>query len=162
MPQPRPRPPRPQRVRRLEGSFSWIDHRFLRQGFHQGLSPLEKLLYFMLIAVSNQDGVSFYSDRRLGELLDVRYLQELIGARNELTARDLIAFESGIYQVLQLPARPLPPGHDLIPSQAHRAGVGSTQTRVDPDPGGQDRGLDPPSSGKTLGDLLRKGRTEDK
>jgi len=63
----RPQPPRPDRRRSIRGSFSWIDHRFLREGFDQGLTRLEKLFYFVLVAVSNQDGVSFYSDARLNE-----------------------------------------------------------------------------------------------
>lgn len=105
MPNRRPQPPRPDRRRSIHGSFSWIDHRFLREGFDQGLTRLEKLFYFVLIAVSNQDGVSFYSDARLGELLDIRYPHELVAARKELVARDLIAYENGIYQVLQLPPR---------------------------------------------------------
>lgn len=101
----RPQPPRPDRRRSIRGSFSWIDHRFLREGFDQGLTRLEKLFYFVLVAVSNQDGVSFYSDARLAELLDIRFPHELDGARKELVARDLIAYEDGIYQVLDLPAR---------------------------------------------------------
>jgi hypothetical protein len=101
----RPQPPRPDRRRSIRGSFSWIDHRFLREGFDQGLTRLEKLLYFVLVAVSNQDGVSFYSDARLAELLDIRFPHELDGARKELVARDLIAYEGGIYQVLDLPSR---------------------------------------------------------
>jgi hypothetical protein len=104
MPKSRPQPPRPDRRRSIRGSFSWVDHRFLREGFDQGLTRLEKLLYFILVAVSNQDGVSFYSDARLEELLDIRFPHELEGARKELVARDLIAYESGIYQVLDLPA----------------------------------------------------------
>jgi hypothetical protein len=100
----RPQPPRPDRIRSIRGSFSWIDHRFFRQGFDQGLTRLEKLLYLVLIAVSNRDGVSFYSDARLAELIEIRYPHELSGARNELIARDLIAFEQGIYQVLDLPS----------------------------------------------------------
>jgi hypothetical protein len=55
------------------------------------------------VAVSNQDGVSFYSDARLAELLDIRFPHELEAARNELVTRDLIAYEGGIYQVLDLP-----------------------------------------------------------
>jgi hypothetical protein len=101
----RPRPPRPDRIRSIHGSFSWIDHRFLRQGFDQGLTRFEKLLYFVLIAVSNRDGVSFYSDERLAEILEIHHAHELIGARNELVARNLIAFEEGLYQVLDLPPR---------------------------------------------------------
>src|SRR6516225_2492044 len=104
MPRFRPQPPRPDRRRSIRGSFSWIDHRFLREGFDEGLTRLEKLLYLVLVAVSNQDGVSFYSDARLGELLDIRFPHELEGARRELVARDLIAYEDGIYQVLDLPA----------------------------------------------------------
>jgi hypothetical protein len=100
----RPQPPRPDRIRSIRDSFSWIDHRFFRQGFDKGLTRLEKLLYLVLVAVSNQDGVSFYSDERLGELLDIRHRHELTGARDELVARDLIAFKNGVYQVLDLPA----------------------------------------------------------
>src|SRR5213076_2588188 len=57
----RPQPPRPDRRRSIRGSFSWIDHRFLRERFDQGLTRLEKLLYFVLVAVSNQDGRPFAS-----------------------------------------------------------------------------------------------------
>src|SRR3990172_379434 len=102
----RPQPPRPDHIRSIRGSFSWIDHRFLRQGFDQGLTRLEKLLYFVLIAVSNQDDVSFYSDERFWEVLEIRHGHELAGARAELVARDLIAFKDGIYQVLELPPHP--------------------------------------------------------
>jgi hypothetical protein len=99
-------PPRPDRVRSIQGSFGWIDHRFFRQGFDQGLTGREKLLYLVLVAVSNRDGVSFYSDERLGELLDIRHRHELTGARDELVERDLIAFKEGVYQVLDLSSRP--------------------------------------------------------
>ena len=104
MPKSLPQLPRPDRRRSIRGSFSWVDHRFLRGGFDQGLTRLEKLLYFILVAVSNRDGVSFYSDARLAELLDIRFPHELDGARQELMARDLIAYQGGIYQVLELPA----------------------------------------------------------
>jgi len=116
MPKSRPHPPRPDRRRSIRGSFSWIDHRFLREGFDQGLTRLEKLLYFVLVAVCNQDGVSFYSDARLAELLDIRFPHELDGARKELVARDLIAYEGGIYQVLDLP----------VPSLRKRSGGSSS------------------------------------
>ena len=106
MPGKRPQPPQPDRIRSIQGSFGGIDHRFFRQGFDRGLTRLEKLLYLVLVAVSNRDGVSFYSDERLGELLDIRHNHELTGARDELMARDLIVFKDGIYQVLDLPAGP--------------------------------------------------------
>jgi len=121
MPKSRPQPPRPDRRRSIHGSFSWIDHRFLREGFDQGLTRLEKLLYFVLVAVSNQDGVSFYSDARLAELLDIRFPHELEAARNELVARDLIAYEDGIYQVLDLPVGSPRKGRDSSPDRALRS-----------------------------------------
>lgn len=101
-----PQLPRADRIRSIRGSFSWIDHRFFRQGFDQTLTRTEKLLYLVLVAVSNRDGVSFYSDERLRELLDIHHRHELTSARKELVARELIAYEDGIYQVLDLPDRP--------------------------------------------------------
>ena len=150
----RPRPPRPDRLRLIEGSFSWIDHRFLRQGFDRGLERLEKLFYFVLIALSNRDGVSFYSEERLSQILQVRYPDELRGARQQLVAQDLIAFESGIYQVLRLSAKPPPPGHYQLPSTTHK--------RVDQIPGADPAGLrrespreqEPPGEWKIVGELL--------
>jgi hypothetical protein len=64
---------------------------------------MEKLLYLVLVAVSNRDGLSYYSDEHMGDFLDIRHLHELTGARDELVARDLIAFKDRIYQVLDLP-----------------------------------------------------------
>ena len=118
----RPQPPRPDRRRSIRGSFSWIDHRFLREGFDQGLTRLEKLFYFVLVAVSNQDGVSFYSDARLAELLDIRFPHELDGARRELVTRDLIAYEGGIYQVFDLPVGPPCKARDSSPPPRHSGG----------------------------------------
>jgi hypothetical protein len=40
MPKSRPQPPRRDRRRSICGSFSWIDHRFLREGFDQSLTRL--------------------------------------------------------------------------------------------------------------------------
>jgi len=37
-------------------------------------------------------------------LLEIRFPHELEAARNELVAKDLIAYADGIYQVLDLPA----------------------------------------------------------
>jgi len=130
MPKSRPQAPRPDRRRSIRGSFSWIDHRFLREGFDQGLTRLEKLLYFILVAVSNQDGVSFYSDARLAELLDIRFPHELEAARNELVARDLIAYEGGIYQVLDLPPDSPRKAHDCSPPPEHTLRPGSSLPRV--------------------------------
>ena len=39
----------PDRIRRIEGSFSWIDHRFITGGFLHDLSMIEVLLYLFLV-----------------------------------------------------------------------------------------------------------------
>src|SRR5215472_3975682 len=133
---PRPQPPQPDRRRVIRGSFSWIDHRFLREGFDEGLTRLEKLLYFVLVAVSNQDGVSFYSDHRLAELLDIRYPHELEAARRELVARELIVYERGLYQVLDLPARSPTQGRGFyqpLPESSSRAARFSRPSRRTPE-----------------------------
>jgi len=50
-----------------------FDHRFLREGFDQGLTRLEKLLYFVLVAVSNQRRSQLLLRSAFGELLAIRF-----------------------------------------------------------------------------------------
>ena len=56
----RTKPIMPQRVRKIEGSFAFIEHRFLRDGFWSSLDHLELLLYLFLIMVGDRKGISFY------------------------------------------------------------------------------------------------------
>jgi len=152
----RPPLPRPDRRRSIQGSFSWIDHRFLREQFDQGLTRLEKLLYFVLVALSNQDGVSFYSDARLGELLDIHYPHELLAARQELVARDLIAYDNGIYQVLQLSLRSPTRGRFFYQPSAQSSSPSFSGSRPS-------RGAAPQNSAvgwESLRQLLDRGRQE--
>ena len=98
---------RPDRVRKIEGSFGWIDHRFVTGGFLPDLSMIEILLYFFLVAVSDRYGLSFYHDDRIASLLKID-LPALGKARESLIRRSLIAYESPLYQVLSLPPKPIP------------------------------------------------------
>jgi hypothetical protein len=83
----------------------------------------------------------------MAQLLEVRFEHELIGAREKLMARDLIAFQNGIYQVLKLPSEPLPPGCYQSDRQESRI---QTQTRSPRE------GERSPSSGwKSLAEILR-------
>ena len=97
----------PERLRKIEGSFSWIDHRFLTGGFLRDLSTLEILLYLFLVAVSDRNGLSFYHDDRIASLLKIG-LPSLGQAREGLVLRSLLAYEAPLYQVLSLP----PPARD--------------------------------------------------
>lgn len=105
----------PDRVRKIEGSFSWIDHRFITGGFLRDLSTLEILLYLFLVAVSDRDGLSFYYDDRIASLLKID-LAALGRAREGLVLRSLVAYQPPLYQVLSLPPRPL-----ILPSGEKRS-----------------------------------------
>jgi hypothetical protein len=65
------------RVRKITGSFAFIEHRFLRNGFFSALTHHELLLYVLLVLVG--DG---------------------------LIEKDLIAFNGHLFQVLCLPETP--------------------------------------------------------
>lgn len=92
----------PDRVRRppREG-FSWVDRRFLRD-YAARLSGDALVLYFFLAAVSDQDGLSFYSDASLAVRLRLRE-ERVASARDELLTHDLVAFQPPLTQVLALP-----------------------------------------------------------
>jgi len=98
---------RPERIRRIEGSFSWIEHRFITGGFLEDLSTLEMLLYFFLVTVSDRNGLSFYHEDRIASLLKID-LPSLGKAREGLVQRSLLAYEPPLYQVLSLPPYPIP------------------------------------------------------
>jgi len=97
----------PDRVRKIEGSFGWIDHRFVTEGFLHELSMIEILLYLFLVAVSDRNGLSFYHDDRMASLLKID-LPALGKARKALVNRSLLAYEPPLYQVLSLPPKPIP------------------------------------------------------
>jgi hypothetical protein len=109
----------PERVRKIGGSFAFIEHRFVRDGFLADLDHLELLLYFFLVLVSDRSGLSYYSFDKICSLLGVD-TDAYIEARNALIDKDLIAFDGTIFQVLSLPDRPphcnpviLKPGRDM-------------------------------------------------
>lgn len=97
------------RVRCIKGSFSFIPHRFLTGGFWSALSPDELLLYFFLVLAGDRNGLNFYSYDKICTLLGM-CLDKYIEARDGLLAKDLIAFDGTIYQVLSLPVKCIPAG----------------------------------------------------
>jgi hypothetical protein len=97
----------PQRVRRIDGGFSFIPHRFLTEGFLASLGQKELLLYLFLILAADRYGLSFYSYDRICSLLHLS-VDEYIASRDSLIEKDLIAFDGTLFQVLELPPKPLP------------------------------------------------------
>ena len=95
----------PHRVRRINGGFSFIPHRFITGGFLSSLSQKELLLYLFLILVSDRYGLSYYSYDSICSLLQIT-LDQYIKARDVLMDNDLIAFDGTVFQVLDLPTKP--------------------------------------------------------
>lgn len=96
----------PNRIRRINGGFSFIPHHFLTNGFLASLYQQEILLYLFLILASDRYGLSFYSYDSICSLLQITP-EQYIQARNGLMDKDLIAFDGTLFQVLDLPAKPV-------------------------------------------------------
>lgn len=99
----------PERVRRINGGFGFIPHRFLADGFLAGLSQKELLLYFFLMVVSDRNGLSFYSYDTICTMLELT-MDQYIQARDGLMEKDLIAFDGTLFQILSLPDKPFRKG----------------------------------------------------
>jgi len=97
----------PERVRKIDGSFAFIEHRFLRQGFWSSLDHHALLLYLFLVLVADRMGVSYYSYDHICRMLGIT-LDEYITARNALIDHDLLAFDGRFFQVLYLPEKGRP------------------------------------------------------
>lgn len=106
----------PGRVRTIRGSFAYIEHRFLRDGFFTSLSHNELLLYLFLVLVSDRNGLSFYSYDKICSLLGMD-IEDYLEARNHLIRKDLIAFDGRLFQVLSLPDRPENRSPSILKSQ---------------------------------------------
>ena len=85
----------------LPRGFGWIDHRFLTDGYLRRLSPNSLALYCLLVCASDSQGLSFYSDPRLRDLLAMDG-PALFGARRELIDLGLVAYQKPLFQVLAL------------------------------------------------------------
>ena len=123
-----------QRLRKINGSFAFIEHRFLRDGFWASLDDHELLLYLFLIIVGDRNGMSFYSYDKICTLLRVS-VDEYVLARNSLIEKDLIAFDGKFFQVLSLPEKVITPSRPLLktrgemekhdPATVHQLIIGS-------------------------------------
>lgn len=91
-----------ERIRRIDGGFAFIPHRFLTGGFTSDLSPDQLLLYFFLVLAADRFGLSFYSYDKICTLLEMS-LDQYVEARCALIEKDLIAFDGTVFQVLALP-----------------------------------------------------------
>ena len=95
-----------ERVRKIDGGFSFVPHRFITGGFLGALGQKELLLYLFLVIVADRHGLSFYGYDRICSLLELS-LEEYVQARDRLVDMDLIAFNGTLFQVLELPEKPV-------------------------------------------------------
>ena len=90
-----------ERVRQVPHGFSWVDHRLVREHYIERCSHAALALYLFVVTVSDAQGLSWWSERSLGERLGLS-VDRLRQARAELQAADLLAYEPPIWQVLPL------------------------------------------------------------
>ena len=109
-------PLEPNRIRKITGSFAFIQHRFLHDGFWDSLDHHQLLLYLFLIIVGDRNGLSYYSYDKICTLLRIS-VDEYILARNTLIDQNMIAFDGYLFQVLSLPEGVTRPVSKMLRSQ---------------------------------------------
>lgn len=85
--------PQPKNIRNIKGSFAWIDHRLMRNGFIEVMTHQDMVLYLFLVLVADKNGVSFYRKEKICQAVSLDYNQFEI-AKDRLVNMNLIAFES--------------------------------------------------------------------
>lgn len=90
-----------QRIRKVPKSFSWVDHRLVRDRHIENCSHSQAALYLFLVCVADNQGLSFYGDPALMAKLSMDQTT-LDQARSALVRNSLIAWQRPIYQVLSL------------------------------------------------------------
>jgi hypothetical protein len=105
---------RPQRLRHIPPSFSWVDHRLVRHEYLARAGHGAWTLYLFLVTVADAQGLSFYSDAAISRRLTMDLLT-LSAARQQLIQADLIAYRKPLYQVLSLPEDPKPASEPEAP-----------------------------------------------
>jgi len=106
---------RPERLRQVPAQFSWLDHRLVRDNRLAACDPSALALYLVLVTVADAQGLSYYSEASLARLIRLTP-DQVIGARQQLLAADLIAYQKPLYQVLSLESTPAGPRANVTQS----------------------------------------------
>ena len=109
---------RPERVRTVPEQFSWVDQALVQRHLIDRCSSHSAALYLFLVTVADCEGLSYYGATTLASRLHLSEA-ELAGARAQLVALDLIAWQAPLYQVLALPSTgaPASPKSPAVPTQ---------------------------------------------
>jgi hypothetical protein len=120
---------RPQRLRLIPPSFSWVDHRLVRHEYLARAGHAAWTLYLFLVTVADAQGLSFYSDAAIGRRLTMDQVS-LSAARQQLIQADLIAYHKPLSQVLSLPEDPKPSPEREAPRTGEVKSVAAILRRV--------------------------------
>ena len=93
---------RPERLRQVPELFSWVDQGLVQRHLIDRLDARAAALYLFLVTVVDAQGLSYYGAATLAQRLRLGP-EELLTARAQLIALDLLAYEAPLYQVLGLP-----------------------------------------------------------
>jgi hypothetical protein len=111
-------PLRPDRLRQIPPSFSWVDHRLVRHEHLRHADQRAWALYLFLVTVADVQGLSYYSDAAIARHLNLDFVG-LAAARQQLIQADLLAYQKPLYQVLALREDP---SVTTAPTTAPRSG----------------------------------------
>ena len=120
---------RPQRLRQIPASFSWVDHRLVRHDYLPRADHGAWALYLFLVTVADAQGLSYYSDRAIGRHLKMDAVQ-LSAARQQLVQADLLAYQKPLYQVMALPEDSKPAVASTLPRTGQTQSVAQVLRRV--------------------------------
>ena len=93
------------RIRRMPRQFGAVDRLLVYRGWTRHLRLEELALYVLLLCVGDAEGLSYYSDRRIAELLNLAPC-DVASARETLRRKGFILYQAPLYQVLDLPEAP--------------------------------------------------------
>ena len=99
---------RPERLRQVPEQFSWVDQALVQRHLIDRCDARAAALYLFLVTVADAQGLSYYGASTLSQRLHLRP-EELVAARQQLIALDLIAYRAPLYQVLAFPGTPVAP-----------------------------------------------------
>ena len=118
----------PTRIRKRPRQFACVDRALV---YHRHICRMrlpEIALYVFLECVSDPQGLSYYSDKRICQYLHLN-LDEFLHARAALISKQIILYACPMYQVLDLsPVATAPPGPSI--PKPHRSGKRSFEEPV--------------------------------
>jgi hypothetical protein len=148
----------PRRIRKAPPrGFGWIDHRLLRDGYIGRCSPQALALYVLLVCASDAQGLSYYSDPRIAQLLTLEPAT-LSFARRELIALGLIAYQKPLYQLLSLEGEELTVRKSRTPLISRPSREQQPPTKSEPQPAPAISGLSLKAMVESL--LQKRGETK--